>query len=244
MRALVSSALWIVGLAYYATCLGTTLILTFLAPPTAFDPALKAAMRGLFRLIGVRVQVDGLQHVSRDRAVIYFPAPHCSLLDVPLAAGFLPGLVRGPYAAGQDRWPLYSRVMRRLGNIPIERSDVHTSITNMKRVDAILESGASLVIFPESHRTTTGDFLPFKKLPFHFAAQADRPLVPVAIQGMFNVNNKTSWMLRPGTVRVRFGEEIGVDVVARLSAVELRDLVEERVRGLLEEPSGPGASHP
>ena len=57
---------------------------------------------------------------------------------------------------------------------------------------------------------------------------------------MFNVNNKTTWMLRPGTVQVRFGEEIGVDVVARLSAVELRDLVEERVRALLEEPSGDG----
>ena len=244
MRALVSLALWIVGLAYYVTCLGTTLILTFLAPPKAFDPALKAAMRGLFRLICVRVGVDGLQHVPRGGAVIYFPAPHCSLLDIPLAAGFLPGFVRGPYAAGQNRWPLYGWVMRRLGNFPIERSDVHTSITTMRRADAILESGASMVIFPEGHRTTTGELLPFKKLPFHFAAQVDRPLVPVAIRGMFNVNNKTSWMLRPGTVQVRFGEEIGVDVVARLSAVELRDLVEERVRALLEEPSGRGASHP
>ena len=119
---------------------------------------------------------------------------------------------------------------------------MHTSITSTKRFDSIFGSGASLVIFPEGHRTMTGELLPFKKLPFHFAAQAGRPVVPVVVQGMYNVQNKTSWLLRPGSVEVRFGKPLGVEEVARLSAVELRDVVEERVRVLLEELLGGGES--
>jgi 1-acyl-sn-glycerol-3-phosphate acyltransferase len=194
---------------------------------------LKAMMRGLFRILFLRVRVSGLQHLAPGRQVVYFPAPHSSLLDVPLSAGFLPGFVRGIHAAGQDRWPLYGWVMRRLGNIAIERGNVHTSITAMKRAGGILETGASVVIFPEGHRTLTGEPLPFKKLPFHFAKEAGKPLVPVAIRGMFEVNNKNSWRIRPGTVRMHFCEAVAEDEVAQLSVAELQGLVERRIREAL-----------
>jgi 1-acyl-sn-glycerol-3-phosphate acyltransferase len=227
---LVSLGLWAIGLAYYVVCLLTTLSLTYLASPRAFDPILKAMMRGLFRVLLIRVRVSGVEHLETDQQVVFLLAHHSSMLDVPLSAGFLPGFVRGIYAAGQDRWPLYGWVMRRLGNIPIERGNVHTSITSMKSAEGILESGASVVIFPEGHRTLTGEPLPFKKLPFHFAKEAGKPLIPVAIRGMFEVNNKSSWRLRPGTVHVRFCEVVGVDEVAQRSVAELRGLVEERIR--------------
>jgi 1-acyl-sn-glycerol-3-phosphate acyltransferase len=230
---LVSLGLWAIGLAYYVVCLLTTLSLTYLASPRTFDPILKAMMRGLFRILFVRVRVSGLQHLPADRQAIYFPAPHNSMLDVPLSAGFLPGFVRGIYAAGQRRWPLYGRAMHRLGNISIERGDVHTSITTMKKAEGILESGASVVIFAEGHRTLTGEPLPFKKLPFHFAKAAEKPLIPVAIRGMFEVNNKSSWRVRPGTVHLHFCEKVSVDQVERLSVTELRALVEDRLRGSL-----------
>ncbi len=227
---LVSLGLWTIGLAYYAVCLLTTLSLTYLASPKAFDPILKAMMRGLFRILFVRVRVSGVDHLATDRQVVYLPAPHSSVLDIPLSAGFLPGFVRGIYAAGQDRWPLYGWVMHRLGNIPIERGNVHTSITTMKKAEGILESGASVVVFPEGHRTVTGELLPFKKLPFHFAKAAQKPLIPVAIRGMCEVNNKSSWRIRPGTVHMHFCDEVGADEVAQLSVTDLRALVKDRLR--------------
>jgi 1-acyl-sn-glycerol-3-phosphate acyltransferase len=227
MGALISLGLWAMGLAYYAACVVGTLALTFVMAPRRFDRPLKAAMRGLFKVLFVDVRVTGLEHVDPAKPVIYLPSPHCSMLDVPLVAGFFPGFVRGVYAAGQDRWPLYGWVMRRLGNAPIDRSDVHTSITTMKDAQAVFESGASLVVFPEGHRTTTGRALPFKKLPFHFAKQVGRPVVPVVIRGMFEVNNKTSWRMSPGTVHLHFHEAVDAEQVAALSAVELRDLLRD-----------------
>lgn len=230
--AALSLILWVVGLTYYAVCVVGTLLLSFVLPPRAFDPALKAAMRGVFRLIFVEVQVEGREQVEDGGPFVFFPSPHCSLLDVPLMAGFLPGVVRGVYAAGQDRWPLYGWVMRRLGNIPIQRGDVHAAITAMNQASRVFDLGASLVIFPEGHRTTTGQALPFKKLPFHFAGEAARPVVPVALEGMFAVNNKTSWRLRPGTVVVRIGKPVPGEKVASMSALELRELVETRIARL------------
>ena len=234
MAWLVSLGLWAVGLAYYAACAVVTLGLTFVVSPRSFDPALKAALRALFRILFVDVQVTGRERIDPGTPVLYLPSPHCSMLDVPLVAGFFPGFVRGVYAAGHDRWPLYGWDIRRLGNIPIQRSDVHASITTMNEAGAVFDSGASLVVFPEGHRTTTGQALPFKKLPFHFAKAVGRPLVPVAIRGMFEVNNKASWRLRPGTVHVRFGEVVSAEEVAELSPLELRALVRERVEGMLK----------
>lgn len=233
MAALVSLVLWTVGLTYYAAFVVCALALTFVLPPRALDPALKAAMRGVFRLLFVRVEVRGLEHLPADRPVVFCPSPHCSMLDIPLVAGFLPGPVRGVYAAGLHRWPLYGWLMRRLGNIPVPRDDVHGSVRAMAGAGAILDAGASLVIFPEGHRTTTGAMLPFKKLPFHVAREVGRPVVPVAVHGMFAVNNKASWHLRPGTVRLELGDAIDADTVMELSVLELRSLVESRVRAMM-----------
>ena len=231
IRILISGALWILGSIYSLIFLLLALVLSYLFPPRVIDPLLKRLVRGLFRVLFIKVEVQGIEGIDPDRAVIYM-VNHGGMLDTPLVAGFIPGFVRGIEASRQHRWPLYGQVMRRLGNLPIERDDVHASISTMSRAADYLESGGSLIIFPEGHRTTSGHLLPFKKLPFHLAKRSGKPVVPLTIRGMFEVNNKTSWMVRPGTVTMHFGEEIGVEESERLSTVELRDLVEARIRSV------------
>ena len=234
MKTLISAGLWILGLAYALIFLLVALILSYLFPPKAIDPYLKRLVRGLFRVLFIRVEVRGLEGLDPDRTVIYM-VNHGSLLDTPLVAGFVPGYVRGIEASQQHRWPLYGRVMGRLGNLPIERDDVHASISTMKRAADYLDSGGSLIIFPEGHRTPSGHLLPFKKLPFHLAKRSRKPIIPLTIRGMFEINNKTSWLVRPGTVTMHFGEEISVEDAKELTTVELRDLVEARIRGVFDE---------
>lgn len=231
---LLSVALWVLGSSYALVVLLVALILSHFFPPRAIDPVLKRMVRGLFRVLFIRVEIRGLEGLDPDRAVLYM-ANHTSLLDTPLVAGFVPGFVRGIEASRQHRWPVYGRVMRRLGNLPIEREDVYSSIATMGRAAEYLASGGSLIIFPEAHRTSSGQLLPFKKLPFHLAKESGRPIIPLTIRGMYQANNKTSWMVRPGTVTMSFGGEIGVEEIRELTAVELRDLVEGRMRAALEE---------
>lgn len=229
MRTLVSVVLWILASVYYLGFLLVALALSYLFSFKTIDPLLKAMMRGLLHLLFIKVEIHGLEHVDPEKPYIYV-ANHSSMLDIPLVAGFVPGYLRGIEASRQHGWPLYGWVMGRLGNLPIERADVHASISTMKRAEAYLESGGSLIIFPEGHRTSTGQLQPFKKLPFHLAKRSGKPIVPLTIRGMFEINNKNSLMVRPGRVTMHFGEAIGVDEVARLTTVELRDLAEARIR--------------
>ena len=233
MRTLISLGLWVLGLIYGLTVFLVALILSYLFPPRAIDPILKGMVRGLFRVLFIKVEVQGLQGLDPARTVIYL-ANHSSMLDTPLVAGFVPGYVRGVEASRQHGWPLYGRLMGRLGNLPIDREDVHASIRTMGRAADYLASGGSLIIFPEGHRTSSGQLLPFKKLPFHLAKVSGRPIIPLTIGGMFQINNKTSWMVKPGTVTLHFGEEIGQEEIGKLTTVELRDLVEGRIRAGLE----------
>lgn len=228
MRTLVSAVLWILASVYFLGFLLVALALSYLFSFKTIDPLLKAMMRGLLHLLFIRVEVHGLEHLDPERPCIYV-ANHSSMLDIPLVAGFVPGYLRGIEASRQHSWPLYGWVMGRLGNLPIERDDVHASISTMKRAEAYLEAGGSLIIFPEGHRTSSGQLQPFKKLPFHLAKRSGKPIVPLTIRGMFEINNKNSLMVRPGRVTMHFGEAIGVDEVARLTTVELRDLSEERI---------------
>jgi len=91
------------------------------------------------------------------------------------------------------------------------------------------------MIFPEGHRTSSGQLLPFKKLPFHLAKEAGTPIIALTIRGMFQINNKTSLRINPGTVTMHFGEEIGKEEIRRLTTSELRDLAQARIRRAFEE---------
>jgi 1-acyl-sn-glycerol-3-phosphate acyltransferase len=241
-RTLISALLWILGLTYALTFLLIALILSVLFPPRSIDPFLKSLVRGLFRVLFIRVEVYGCEGLDPERTVIYM-ANHSSLLDTPLVAGFVPGYLRGIEASRQHRWPLYGWVMRRLGNLPIEREDVHSSISTMRRAAEYLRTGGSLMIFPEGHRTSSGQLLPFKKLPFHLAKEVGTPIIPLTICGTFQINNKTSWRISPGTVTMHFGEEIGEEEIGRLTTLELRDLAEARIRSVLEKEAPPNKHH-
>ena len=73
---------------------------------------------------------------------------------------------------------------------------------------AALDSGVSLVVFPEGSRTITGRVGRFQDGVFRMAQQFGTPIVPVSIVGSFEFNRKTSWMLRPSTIVVYLHDTI------------------------------------
>jgi 1-acyl-sn-glycerol-3-phosphate acyltransferase len=74
-----------------------------------------------------------------------------------------------------------------------------------------MAAGISIVVFPEGTRSRDGKLLRFKKGGFLLAAQSNRPIVPVTINGSRQVLPAGAWRLRGGTVDVTISEPIAVD---------------------------------
>ncbi len=235
MKKVISIWLWIVGFLYFGICCTIVIILTYFFRSETIDPLIKKMLKVLFVILFIPVESEGTEKIDPDRTML-FMSNHVNIFDVPLLQGYIPKYVRGVEAIRQFKWPFYGWVIRRLGNIPIERENIHASIRSIRLAEAYLCHGVSVVILPEGHRTLDGEMRPFKKLPFHLAKQACVGIVPVGLSGLFHLKQKGSWVLHPAPIKIKFGDPIPVDHVCNLSVPELRDLTYKKIEGLIEKP--------
>lgn len=126
-------------------------------------------------------------------------ANHQSFFD-PYCIGFFP--VYAPtfvVRAWPFRIPLYGRVMRRAGYVNSEESDREVFF---QQAEAVVRSGATLVVFPEGTRSATGAVGRFRSGVFKVAVACNVPVVPLCINGTGAVFPKGSRFGRPASVKV------------------------------------------
>lgn len=233
MKYLVSFYVWFVGGLYFICLCFITIFLTFFLKPKTFDPFLKLNFKLLFKIIFVKVFVEGVENVEPNQTYLFI-SNHVSLFDIPLLAAYIPTFVRGVEALRQFKWPVYGWAIRRLGNIPIDRRNIHASIRSMKKTEQILKNGTSIAILPEGHRTPDGLLSPFKRLPFHLAKQAKVPIIPIGLSGLFQLKNKDSWVIRPRPITIRFGRPVSPDTIEKLSKGELNSHIYDQISALID----------
>lgn len=92
------------------------------------------------------------------------------------------------------------------------------------------DRGYSVVVFPEGRRTMTGKMSPFRAGIGLLAKRLDLPVLPIRIDGLFELKRAGKRMARPGAVTVTIGQPIQIDRAAEPESIA-RDL-ESRVRAL------------
>ena len=173
---------------------------------------------GLIRLVtGAQARWKGTDPVRPDGSVpqrIFF-ANHTSNLDAPVIWASLPPAVRRvtrPVAA-RDYWDA-GPVRRRVANdvfraLLIERKKVTKSNNPLTAMEAALDAGDSLILFPEGGRSVEDDPKPgeFKAGLWHLARRRpDVELVPVFLENLNRILPKGDFLLVPLLAAVTFGE--------------------------------------
>ena len=196
------------------------------------------------------VRVRGAEHVRDLRGPVLFVSNHITFVDHALIMSALPGRFRRGLAIAQEgerlRWwrrppagtPLLKR-MKWLVQYALVVSVFNTfslpQKSGFRRSFAFagesVDRGYSLLVFPEGTRTETGRLHPFMRGTGLLASQLRIPVVPVRIDGLFELKQQGRRFLSPpGAVSVAFGEAVtyapGEDP-ARITA----DL-ERRVEGM------------
>lgn len=178
--------------------------------------------RAVCFLNGVIVDVRGRENVLLDSAQV-FVSNHQGYFDIFALMGYLPVQIRW-FSKRILFWiPFMGWTMSAARFISIDRADIKASYKALMEAVAKVKKGKSVIIFPEGTRTPDGEVKEFKKGSLLLAQRSGAPIVPVSINGSFDVIRKNSGIFRPGRIIVTIGKPI-----------ETTNLSKEEQAGLLE----------
>ncbi|MCA1560163.1 MAG: 1-acyl-sn-glycerol-3-phosphate acyltransferase [Acidobacteria bacterium] len=226
-----------VAIALYVVFVGSPFVLFAIAtgrPAVLYRVGHAGVRLGLF-LSGIRVVVEGTEHIQRHRAAVYV-VNHASNVEPPIIFDILYELfprLRILYKAELRKLPVLVRAFDLAGFVPLERQNREQSLPAIERAAAALREGNSFLVFPEGTRSRTGELLPFKKGGFLLALKAQTPIVPIAVKGARDAMRKGSLVIQPVTVQVRMGPPIETVGLTFDDRDDLIRTVRDRVAALL-----------
>eukprot|EP00930_Biecheleria_cincta_P096905 TRINITY_DN88677_c0_g1_i1.p1 TRINITY_DN88677_c0_g1~~TRINITY_DN88677_c0_g1_i1.p1 ORF type:complete len:396 (+),score=51.32 TRINITY_DN88677_c0_g1_i1:81-1268(+) len=158
---------------------------------------------------GINVKISGAtaDWVDKTDLVGIIVYNHTSNLDPFLINSVCGGLI--PKYIGKKvlfHLPILGWLFACFG-IPLNRGDREKAVKTMNEAvaNSMLKSQTSVCISPEGTRTTDGHLrLPFKKGVFHVQEQTKVPLLPIVIQGAYELWPPGQVFTSPGEVTVSF----------------------------------------
>jgi len=163
-----------------------------------------------------RLRVRGQERVPETGAFI-LASNHASYLDAFVIAAALPYrfITRLHYVGFQTffQHPLLDWFAR---NVRVIAIDMDAYLARALQMAAhVLREGRGLCVFPEGARSIDGTVKPFKKGIGILALGVKVPLVPMLLEGTFDVWPRGVRWPRPARIRVTFGEPASVDELLR-----------------------------
>jgi 1-acyl-sn-glycerol-3-phosphate acyltransferase len=180
----------------------------------------------LFWAAGYWVRYTGRENIPPEGAVLVAPN-HQSFLDPPLVGAGCPR--RMNYLARKSlfhffpfRWLIDS-----LDAIPLDTEGI--GFGGMKETLRRLRRGEMVLVFPEGSRTWDGEVGPFQPGFTTLAVRGRAAILPVAIEGAFEVWPRSEKLPRLGVVHVHYGVPIPAEDVRRQSEEDVIAEVRRRV---------------
>jgi fatty-acyl-CoA synthase len=163
--------------------------------------------RLMLMMAGVPVVVEGREILVQQKTSgpWIFAPNHSSYLDIVINLAFLPPDVRFVVKGEIRDMPLFRTIARRSGQFSFDRSDPQARIRQAEQVNAALERGESVVIYPEGTFTAATGIRPFQLGAFKSAVDTQRPICPVSVRGARRILRDKTKLPRPGRVTLTFG---------------------------------------
>jgi len=226
--------LWVLsGLYFFPVC--TALVLLGLAvDPRKNDRPQRWFFRNILRLAGARFRVVRAPGFDAKRTSIFI-CNHVNLFDPFVIYSAIPQLVRGWELESHFKIPAYGWMMGKFGNIPVPGNTSREAFKKLlRRTREALDSGVSVIVFPEGSRTRDGRVGPFREGIFRLLPHLAFPVVPMSIVGAFEWHRTGDWKLYPATVTVYLHDTIETQGMTKKDAEELRERVQTIVAGPVE----------
>ncbi len=134
----------------------------------------------------IPVKVEGREHLAPGQSYV-FVANHQGAMDIFLIYGYLCRNFKWMMKKSLRKVPFIGFACEKAHHIFVDKSGPSKVEETINQARETLKEGMSLVVFPEGTRTATGKVGRFKKGAFFLADQLQLPVVPLTIDGSFQI---------------------------------------------------------
>ncbi len=210
--AALSTLIWFVAFIWFFFGVLGILLIGIFRSGRLFEACVKGLCRSVVWICGIRITLKGRENYQAGRQYIIM-MNHVNFFDGFVFYRSYPGKARGLEDESHFDWPVYGWVIRRMGQIPINRKSGIKAMESLRRAAALIrkDSAMSCAVFPEGTRTRSGLLGTFKKGGFLLALETGLDILPLIQMGAQRINRSHSRLIRPG--RIDFVIEKPIPVV-------------------------------
>lgn len=184
----------------------------------------------------VRVEVKGRSNIKGKTSYV-FVANHQGAYDIFTVYGFLHHNFKWMMKIGLRKFPVIGVSCQAAGHIFVDNSSPAAIRKTMSKAEKTLQGGMSVVVFPEGSRSRSGKMGKFHTGAFQLAKEFQLPVVPLTIDGAYDVLPRGQWLPRWGKIILTIHKPIAPPVdeadrrrVSDLSAEAIRSVLPERYK--------------
>lgn len=138
------------------------------------------------RILLLPVKVEGREHLNKNQSYV-FVSNHQGAFDIFLIYGFLGRNFKWMMKYQLRKMPFIGMACQAAHHIFVDKRGTAKIKQTYLEARQTLKDGMSLVVFPEGARTFTGHMGDFKRGAYMLASDLQLPVVPLTINGSFQV---------------------------------------------------------
>jgi len=186
-------------------------------------------------LCRITLTVKGMEHVNPYGNYILV-SNHASMFDIPVLMNTFPH-IRIMFKKELSYVPFWGWALRWGHHIMVDRKKGTEAMKSLDRAAKAIGEGGQVLLFAEGTRTRDGKLLPFKRGAFSLAAKSGVPIVPIAINGSYNILPKGSFDIRSAQIEVVVNPPIETkNITTREQEMQLMNNVREIITQHFKEP--------
>lgn len=166
------------------------------------------AARLFAKLTAIKITVNGIENIPADGQPYVLVSNHASYLDSYALLAKVSGHF-GFIAKKELADYFFNRIpLQRINTEFVDRYDISKSLKETERLTDTLKAGNALMFFAEGTFTRVPGLRLFHLGAFSVAAEADAPIIPVAIRGTRSILRSGSWFPHHGSINIDIGQAI------------------------------------
>lgn len=169
------------------------------------------------------VKTKGRENIDPKQSYV-FVANHQSAFDIFLIYGFLNKNIKWVQKASLRKIPFVGKASEIAGHVFVDNSSAAARIGTIKKAEKQIVDGVSMMLFPEGTRTRTGKLTRFHKGAYYVAKDLNLQVVPITINGAFNVMKIGTYLIHPGKLELIIHKPIHTN---NLTDADIPAIIEE-----------------